>query len=143
MVEQITLSTNKIYEEVSLGRFKPLQERSNDRLFSQRILSISFYQQKVSKMGIVKLTGASTNEICQQEIISPLCQKYMFRNLIFMILIWVLIWLHCVKSVRIWSYSGPNFVAWGPEELQIWTIFTQPYSHTQKKPAYLSYFTNL
>ena len=31
---------------------------------------------------------------------------------------------HCVKSVRIRSFSGPYFPA-EPEKLRIWTLFTQ------------------
>ena len=32
---------------------------------------------------------------------------------------------HCVKSVRIWSFSGPYFPAFRPEKLQIRTLFRQ------------------
>ena len=32
---------------------------------------------------------------------------------------------HCVKSVRILSFSGPFFPAFGPEKPRIWTLFTQ------------------
>ena len=33
--------------------------------------------------------------------------------------------LHCVKSARIRSFPGPNFLAFGPERLRIRTLFTQ------------------
>ena len=40
--------------------------------------------------------------------------------------------LHCVKSARIWSFSGPYFPVfspnagkYGPEKLRIGTLFTQ------------------
>ena len=43
-----------------------------------------------------------------------------------------LVKIHCVKSVRIWSFSGSYFPIfssnvgkYGPEKLQIWTLFTQ------------------
>ena len=39
---------------------------------------------------------------------------------------------HCVKSVRIWSFSGPHFPTfglntgkYGPEKLRTQTLFTQ------------------
>ena len=62
MVEQIALSTNKIHKEDS-HCFKPLYERSNNQLLSLRILSIAFYNQKMSKTEILKPIGASTREI--------------------------------------------------------------------------------
>ena len=64
MVEQIA----NIVEHIKFTRktlSKPLYDRSNDRLFSQRILSIAFHQQKVSKTEIIKPIGAGTNEIYQ------------------------------------------------------------------------------
>ena len=32
---------------------------------------------------------------------------------------------HCVKSCRIWSFSGPYFPTFGPEKLRIQALFTQ------------------
>ena len=32
---------------------------------------------------------------------------------------------YCVKSVRIWSFSGPYFPTFGPEKLRIQILFTQ------------------
>ena len=32
---------------------------------------------------------------------------------------------HCVKSIRIRSFSGPNTGKYGPEKLRIWTISAQ------------------
>ena len=32
---------------------------------------------------------------------------------------------HCVKSVYIWSFSGPYFPTFGLEKLRTWTFFTQ------------------
>ena len=43
--------------------FKPPYEKSNDQLFSQRILSKAFYQQKESKTEILKPIVVSSNEI--------------------------------------------------------------------------------
>ena len=65
MLEQIALSTNKIHEEDSLG----VLNHSTKGLFSQRILSIAFYKQKMSKTEILKPIGAITGEIYKQEFL--------------------------------------------------------------------------
>ena len=33
--------------------------------------------------------------------------------------------VHCVKSVRIRSFFGPYFPAFGPEKPRVWALFTQ------------------
>ena len=47
--------------------------------------------------------------------------------------------MHCVKSVRISSLSGPNVGKYDPEKLRIRTLFTQRYGATgiHKKFAYV------
>ena len=42
---------------------------------------------------------------------------------------------HCVKSVRIWSFSGPYFPAFGPEKLGIQTVFAQCETITKNQLA--------
>ena len=35
--------------------------------------------------------------------------------------------VQCVKSVRIWSFSGPNAGKYGPEKLRLRILFTEWY----------------
>ena len=61
---------------------------------------------------------------------------------------------HCVKSVRIWSYSGSNVEKCGPEQHRIRTLFTlrissekhfdtrvHPFSMKAKFPKKLTFLT--
>ena len=64
MVEQIALSTNKIQEEDSLAILNHSTKGAMTNS-SQKILSIVFYQQKMSKTEILNPFGASTSEIYQ------------------------------------------------------------------------------
>ena len=64
MVEQIALSTNKIQEEDFLAILNHSTKGAMTNSL-QKILSIVFYQQKISKAEILKPIGASTSEIYQ------------------------------------------------------------------------------
>ena len=41
--------------------------------------------------------------------------------------------IDCVKSIGIWSFSGPYFPAFGPEKLRVRTYFTQCYSYEHQR----------
>ena len=45
----------------------------------------------------------------------------------------------CVKSIRIWSFSGPNAGKYGPEKLQIRTLFTQCQFLSYREKAIVGY----
>ena len=65
MFVQIALSTNKIHEEDTLA----VLNHCTKGFFSQRILSIAFYKQKMSKTEILKPIGAITSEIYKKEFL--------------------------------------------------------------------------
>ena len=65
MFVQIALSTNKIHEEDTPA----VLNHSTKGFFSQRILSIAFYKQKMSKTEILKPIGAITSEIYKKEFL--------------------------------------------------------------------------
>ena len=56
-------------------------------------------------------------------------RNYSFSHIVHAASLHLLIWIwrlfHCVKSVRIRSFSGPNAGKYGPENLRIRTLFTQ------------------
>ena len=45
----------------------------------------------------------------------------------------------CVKSIHIWSFSGPNAGKYGPEKLQIRTLFTQCQFLSYREKAIVGY----
>ena len=75
--QKIAASTNKIHQEdfLRVAVLNRSLKGAMDRLFSQRILSVAFHQQKVSKTEMLKQIGVTTNEI-----FSKAYWKYLFET---------------------------------------------------------------
>ena len=72
-LKKIPVSTNGI--QLKDFKFKPLYERSNDRLLSWSTLFMAFYQQKVSKNEMLQQFGVSANGIYQWDFLKAAVLK--------------------------------------------------------------------